>query len=565
MVSPLERILIIQNVLTPQELEKLKSDAQSSGVSLFEELKKKLPPESLADYTAQAYNCPSIKTINEDMTDPALLGKIPFRFLKDNCIIPIQYDSQLTLVTTNPGLYQPIDELNLLLKQHAVVAVATEKIILDALNRFYPLEGTKQMLEELGAERELGDETLEFGEIDERDILGMANEAPIIKLVNGILFQAVKRGASDIHIEPYEKEIAVRFRIDGVMQVAYNPPKRIQGALISRIKIMANMNIAEKRKPQGGRIQIKVGDKAIDIRVSALPVSFGEKIVMRLLDKSKSFNKLEDLGLSKRDAHEIIKNIEAPNGIILLTGPTGSGKTSTLYAILSRLNRPEVSIVTVEDPVEYQMSGISQVQVNDKVGLSFAAALREILRQDPDIIMIGETRDTETAQIAIQASLTGHLVLSTLHTNSAPASITRLIDMGIEPFLIASSITCVVAQRLVRKLCPFCKKAYKPETTILKSIGLTEEQAAKIIFYKPVGCSECTGGYRGRLPIFEVMSMTPNIAQLTMERADASIIKNAAVKDGMTLLVQDGVDKITQGLTTIDEVLSVANATQDFE
>jgi general secretion pathway protein E len=565
MVSPLERILIIQNVLTPQELETLKSDAQSAGTNLFEEIKKKVPAESLADYIAQAYNCPSIKSISEDMTDPVLLGKIPFRFLKDNCIILIQYEGQLTLITTNPGLFQPIDELNLLLKQQTTTGVATEKTILDALNRFYPLEGTKQMLEELGAERELGDETLEFGEIDERDILGMANEAPIIKLVNGILFQAVKRGASDIHIEPYEKEIAVRFRIDGVMQVAYNPPKRIQGALISRIKIMANMNIAEKRKPQGGRIQIKVGDKAIDIRVSALPVSFGEKIVMRLLDKSKSFNKLEDLGLSKRDAHEIIKNIEAPNGIILLTGPTGSGKTSTLYAILSRLNRPEVSIVTVEDPVEYQMSGISQVQVNDKVGLSFAAALREILRQDPDIIMIGETRDTETAQIAIQASLTGHLVLSTLHTNSAPASITRLIDMGIEPFLIASSITCIVAQRLVRKLCPLCKKPYKPDAAILKSIGLTEQEAAKITFFKPVGCNECTGGYRGRLPIFEVMSMTPNIAQLTMERADASIIKNAAVKDGMTLLVQDGVDKIIQGLTTIDEVLSVANATQDFE
>lgn len=555
--------IIAQLKLSPHELNEAKDKAAQEGIPLLDYLRRTVNPDLLAQVYHDALGIELFKVITEEMTDPQLLGRIPFKFLKDHAVIPATKQGVLYLVTASPEKFQPLDELNLLLRQPTQIAVATERVILDALNRFYPLEGTKQMLEELGTEKELGEEPLEFGEIDERDILGMANEAPIIKLVNGILFQAVKRGASDIHIEPYEKEIAVRFRIDGVMQPAYSPPKRIQGALVSRIKIMADMNIAEKRKPQDGRIQIKVGDKAIDIRVSVLPVTFGEKIVMRLLDKSRTFGKLEDLGFSDHDREAVVRSIEAPNGIILLTGPTGSGKTSTLYSILSRLNKPDVSIVTVEDPVEYQMTGISQVQVNEKIGLTFAIALRSILRQDPDIIMIGETRDHETAQIAIQASLTGHLVLSTLHTNSAPASITRLIDMGIEPFLIASSVTCIVAQRLVRKLCPQCKRPYKPDAAVLKTIGIAQAEAAQITFFEPVGCPDCSGGYRGRLAIFEVMTMTPAIAKLTIERADSSLIRTAAIKDGMTLLVQDGIRKIAQGLTTIDEVLSVANSTED--
>lgn len=565
MISKFKNLLVTQGILSNSALSEAEDAARLQGVSLFDYLRPTLAPEQLLELYSKTFNLPIIRTITEDSTDPQLLAKIPFRFLKDNLVIPLLYEGQLILVCAAPEKFQALDELNLLLKQPTQTAVATERTILDALNRFYPLEGTKQMLEELGSEKELGEESVEFGEIDERDILGMANEAPIIKLVNGILFQAVKRGASDIHIEPYEKDIAIRFRIDGVMQPAYNPPKRIQGALVSRIKIMANLNIAEKRKPQDGRIQIKVGDKPIDIRVSVLPVAFGEKIVMRLLDKSRTFGRLEDLGMSERDLHEVARSIESPNGIILLTGPTGSGKTSTLYSILSRLNKPDVSIVTVEDPVEYQMNGVSQVQVNEKAGLTFASALRAILRQDPDIIMIGETRDHETAQIAIQSSLTGHLVLSTLHTNSAPAAVTRLIDMGIEPFLIASSVTCVVAQRLVRRLCELCKKAYKPDASVLKSAGISPERAARITFYQPVGCNECSSGYKGRIAIFEVMSMTPGIARLTMERSDTSLLRNAALKDGMTLLVQDGVRKVEQGLTTLDEVLAVANSAEDFE
>jgi general secretion pathway protein E len=327
---------------------------------------------------------------------------------------------------------------------------------------------------------------------------------------------------------------------------------------------MANLNIAEKRIPQDGRIEIKVADKAIDIRVSVLPVTFGERIVLRLLDKSRTFSRLKDLGFSARDYSVIEKSIHRPNGIIYVSGPTGSGKTSTLYSVLNELNSPEVNIVTVEDPVEYQMSGIGQVQVKDKIGLTFAAALRSILRQDPDIMMIGETRDQETAQIAIQSALTGHLVLSTIHTNNAPATITRLIDMGIEPFLIASSIVSVIAQRLVRKLCPVCKQKYSPSAEELESIGLIPAQASSISFYKAVGCEDCSmTGYKGRMAIFEIMEMTSDIANLTVERADTSLLRKQAVKDGMTQLIQDGLRKIVDGTTTIAEVVRVAAAEEE--
>ncbi|HLF67268.1 MAG TPA: ATPase, T2SS/T4P/T4SS family, partial [Gammaproteobacteria bacterium] len=416
------------------------------------------------------------------------------------------------------------------------------------------LEGGKQMMEELEEEdKDLEQVALEG--IEEKDIMTMASEAPVIKLVNQILFQAVKRGASDIHIEPFEKELRIRFRIDGVMQTVMTVPKRIQGALISRIKIMANLDIAEKRIPQDGRINIKLADKAIDIRVSILPVAYGERVVMRILDKSRSFKPLNEMGLSELDYKWVSEAIEEPNGIIFVTGPTGSGKTTTLYSVLAALNQPGVNIITVEDPVEYQLAGIGQVQVKEKVGLTFAAALRSILRQDPDVVMIGEIRDQETAQIAIQAALTGHLVLSTLHTNDAPASVTRLIDMGIEPFLIASSVILIIAQRLVRKLCEKCRKQYSPPAELLSRLGIAPEQASGITFYEPGTCSECgESGYKGRIPIFEVMRMDEAVSKLIMVRADTAQIKKQAVADGMTTLVQDGIEKIKAGLTTIEEV-----------
>lgn len=556
MAKSIADILVERGVLSQEQLAQCTEQiAQKGGTIQACVLEHKfISADVLARELAAYASLQYIETITEAMANVDLLAKVPLQFLKDNAVIPLMIEDKIVIATSDPMNFQPLDELNALLNGDAQYAVAPEQAILDAINRYYPIEGSKEAIEELGKEQEL--EEVDFRQIEEKDIASMAGEAPIIKLVNNIFFQAVKREASDIHIEPFEKEIRVRFRIDGELYDVMNPPKRIQGALVSRIKIMAHLNIAEKRIPQDGRIDIKVSGKAIDIRVSVLPVVFGERVVMRLLDKTRGVAQLEQLGFSERDFKLIITSIVRPNGIIYVTGPTGSGKTTTLYSILARLNKPEVNIITVEDPVEYQVAGIGQVQVREKVGLTFAAALRSILRQDPDVVMIGETRDAETAQIAIQAALTGHLVLSTLHTNSAPATITRLLDMGIEPFLIASSIVLALAQRLVRKLCPKCKQQTEAPTDILKSLGLTE---LKGTFYKAVGCPECLQtGYQGRLPIFELMEMTADIARLIMARADTGSLRKQAVADGMTLLVQDGITKAAAGLTSVDEVLSVA-------
>lgn len=553
-------ILIDLGKITKEQLVQAETESVSQNVELKDYLVSKalITDVDLARAYATKFEVPFIDKITEKMADPDLLSRVSLKFLRENTIIPILIDDQITLVTSNPFDFQPIDNLNLMLG-FTNLAIATRATIIDAINRYYPLEGTKEAIQELAEEKM--EEGIDLTSIKEEDILGMETEAPIIKLVNYILFQAVKRGASDIHIEPYEKEVHVRYRIDGILYLVMTPPKRAQSALTSRLKIMANLNIAEKRVPQDGRINIKVADKAIDIRVSVLPVTWGERIVMRLLDKTKTFGKLKDLGFSDRDYKIVEQAIAAPNGILLVTGPTGSGKTSTLYSILTALNTPDVNIITVEDPVEYQVMGIAQVQVKEQIGLTFAASLRSILRQDPDIVMIGETRDAETAQIAIQAALTGHLVLSTLHTNSAAATVTRLIDMGVEPFLIASSLIAVIAQRLVRKLCPDCKQPYKPTKEVLHRLGLSEQEAAKITFYKAVGCENCLNtGYRGRLAVFEVMVMTNDIAKLTVERADTNVIQAQAIKDGMTLLIQDGVRKIAEGLTTVEEVLTVATS-----
>jgi len=560
-------ILVDAGVITQEQLAVCQQGVVDTGQTIQQCLieKKAVSAEVIAQTLAKHSGLAYVPSFEEHMIDVALLGKVSLRFLRENTVMPIMMNGKIVILTASPFHFQPIDELSILLGESLGSAVATEKLIMDGINRYYPLGGTKQMIAELEEETAF-EEGAAFDQIDEKDILAMAAEAPIIKLVNHILFQAAKRGASDIHIEPFEKEITVRYRIDGVMYNIMSPPKRVQGALASRVKIMAGLNIAEKRIPQDGRIEIKVADKAIDIRVSILPVAFGERIVMRLLDKTRTFATLEDLGLSERNLRVLIKSIAQPSGIIFITGPTGSGKTTTLYSILGRLSTPEVNIVTVEDPIEYQMQGIGQVQVKAKIGLTFAAALRSILRQDPDIIMIGETRDQETAQIAIQSALTGHLVLSTLHTNSAPATITRLLDMGVEPYLIASSIVSACAQRLIRRLCDDCKAAYKPSQELLTSVGLSQSEATGITFYQSKGCHKCINtGFKGRLAIFEIMEMTNDIARLTIERADTSRLKQQAQKDGMTLLLQDGVRKITQGVTTIEEVLSVAARGQEVE
>ena len=435
--------------------------------------------------------------------------------------------------------------------------LSTKNSITSAINAAYDLgrdsaEQLVQNMEDNGG--------LVIGELESTaDLLDDTSDAPIIKLVNHIISQSIKARASDIHIEPYQDSFKVRYRVDGILYDLLSPPKGIQASLTSRVKVMAKMNIAEKRLPQDGRIDVKVGDQEIDIRVSTIPTTFGERVVLRLLNKSGSLLKLPELGLSSGRLEMFERLVESPNGIILVTGPTGSGKTTTLYAILSTLNKPDINIITIEDPIEYQIKGISQIQVNPKINLTFANGLRSIVRQDPDIILVGEIREKETAEIAVQSALTGHLVFSTLHTNDSASAITRLVDIGVEPFLIASSVLGVVAQRLVRVLCNSCKEPYEPDDFSLESLGIKAEQVRDTVFCRAKGCQNCFGtGYKGRIGIFEIMEMESNLKSLILKTYDSNQIKREALKQNMVTLRNDGIAKVLQGITTIEEVIRVA-------
>lgn len=551
-------ILVDLKAVTPEQVRVLVENEKVAPDRVGDVLvaRKVLDFRVLSKALALQQDVPFIEAITEQMADTTLLSKVPLKFLRKHRVIPLLYEGERCVATYDPREIQPLDDLALLLPGITHYAVAPEEVIFEAINRYYPLETSQEMMDELKDENQ---SDINLGEIEEKDIMEMANDAPIVKLVNHLLYQAVKEGASDIHIEAFEKELRVRYRIDGEMVVKISPPKRYLAAIVSRIKIMSNLNIAEKRIPQDGRIQIKVANKAVDVRVSILPCNFGERVVMRLLDKSKGAVSLEKLNLSDHNFDIVRKVIERPNGIILVSGPTGSGKTSTLYAILNHLNKPEVNIITVENPVEYTISGINQVQVNEQVGLTFASALRSILRQDPDIVLIGEIRDTETARIATEAALTGHLVLSTIHTNSAPATVTRLIDMGVEPFLVSSALNCVISQRLVRRLNEKTKKKMTPSAELVSRLGITQEQASGMTFYEAAP-SEATGesGYQGRLAIHEVMSVGEDMARLIIQGADANAIKDLAIKEGMVPLALDGVRCIALGITSPEEVLSVS-------
>jgi general secretion pathway protein E len=437
------------------------------------------------------------------------------------------------------------------------LVLSTKGEIISAINLSYDLgqNSAEQLVQDM--EETSGTEIISELE-DTADLLDDTSDAPIIKLVNHIISQSTKARASDIHIEPYQNSFKVRYRVDGILYDLISPPKWIQPALTSRIKVMAKLNIAEKRLPQDGRFEVRIGNQAIDVRVSTLPTSYGERVVMRLLIKSEKILKLPDLGLSQDRLVQLQDLVRRPNGIILVTGPTGSGKTTSLYATLASINSPDINIITVEDPVEYRLAGISQIQVNSKIGLTFARGLRSIVRQDPDVILIGEIRDQETAEIAVQSALTGHLVFSTLHTNDSPSAITRLVDIGIEPFLISSSLLAVIAQRLVRVLCPECKEPYVPDSTTL-NIGLSDEDIKNHTIYRAKGCESCfQTGYRGRIGIFEIMLITDKMQNLILKSFDAFQIKQLAKKESMVTLRQDGIDKVLQGVTTIEEVLRVA-------
>lgn len=497
-----------------------------------------------------------LKEIKDEHIDASILERVSLSFVKKNLIMPLmKKDGHLVVAIAGHNSIFALNELEKIIGLPIRPVFADERQILNAINRFFDrLSGSsKEVIEELN-EESLDSITTAWDE--PKDLLDISDEAPIIKLLNSLLFEAVKDRASDIHIEPYEKEVEVRFRIDGVLYPVLSPPKMLQDALASRVKIMAGLDIAEKRLPQDGKIRLLVAGKDIYVRVSIIPTSYGERIVMRLLDRKGEVIGLDRLGLNAEQIQSMETLLAKSSGIILVTGPTGSGKTTTLYSAINSINSTKRNIITVEDPVEYQLKGIGQVHVNHKIGLTFAAGLRSILRQDPDVIMIGEIRDRETAEIAIQASLTGHLVLSTLHTNDTASAVTRLVDMGIEPFLVASSLSGVLAQRLVRILCPACKIEYVPSPEELKIFSAPPET-----LWTAEGCDKCFNtGYVGRLGIFEFLMPGHDMRPLILKSQDSDTIKRFAVSKGMRTMMEDGVGKAASGITSLEEVLRV---TQD--
>lgn len=534
-------------MITEQQLEttlRRKSPEEKLGDALLQE--GHITEQQLAETLERQLGIPRINLYQYPM-DPEVIQLIPRDLAKRHQVMPIRKENhKLFVAMADPMDYFAIEELRMATGYQIIPALATKEELQRTISKHYDLQ-------------ESLDEALSGYTVEETlDETGITDEdSPVVRLVNQIINHAVTQRASDIHFDPMETELKVRYRIDGILRTERSLPKHMQNVIIARIKIMGNLNITESRVPQDGRIKMNVNFKPVDIRLSTLPSVYGEKIVMRILDLSNALGDLENLGFAEDNLHKFIDMIEKPNGIVLITGPTGSGKSSTLYAALNRLNSEEVNIITIEDPVEYQLDGVNQVQVNEDIGMTFASGLRSILRQDPDIIMIGEIRDLETAQISIRSSLTGHLVLSTLHTNSAVAALTRLIDMGIEPFLISSSLTGVVAQRLVRRVCRDCSEVLPPterEKEIFQANGLEINY-----IHKGRGCPSCTmTGYRGRIAIHEVLTLDNHIRELIMNAESSFKIRQYVQESGMKFLLADGLLKVAEGLTTTEEVLRVA-------
>ncbi|MCF8143107.1 MAG: type II secretion system ATPase GspE [Deltaproteobacteria bacterium] len=499
-----------------------------------------------------------LPTLMSPDLDTSFTQDIPIQFLRKHKMTPVITPRAAVIAICDPLLFQPLDDLRRLpaLKE-AEVVLSPYGNILSVINYAYDMsrDSAEQVIEDMHGE----DTSQILSEIQETgDLLEDTSDAPVVKLVNLMLSQAVKARASDIHIEHSQHALKIRYRVDGILYDMLSPPKRIQSALISRIKIMAKMNIAEKRLPQDGRIEIRIADKSIDIRVSTIPVAFGERVVLRLLDKTSILLNVSDLGMPADRLDQFNRLIRSPHGILLVTGPTGSGKTTTLYAALSTINTTDINIITIEDPIEYQLDGIGQIQVNPKIDLTFAKGLRSIVRQDPDVILVGEIRDLETAEIATQSALTGHLVFSTLHTNDSASATTRLVDMGIEPFLVTSSVTAILAQRLVRVICKDCKEAYTPDQESLQSIGIPPEMAQGREICRGRGCPSCLDtGFKGRTGIFELMILDEPVRNLILKTSDSNAIKQKAVEQGMLTLRQDGAQKVLNGITTIEEVFRV--------
>jgi len=553
-------ILLSQTQLTEEQLETARKEVEEKGGTPVDHLLASghVSADEVLAAQSEQLGLPIRPQISAQDVDEELIEQIPIAFAKNHGIVPLfrGEDGAVHVATSNPLETDPLDDLSLLFDGAEIqLELANQRTILGAINEVYDRgPGATDALAEDAAE-DLDFLASEIGQEPE-DLLDASDDAPIIKLVNSLLQHAVKERASDIHLEPSEQEVRVRFRIDDVLYEPIKPlPRGLHATLVSRIKIMGGLNIAEKRLPQDGRIRLKIAGKDYDVRLSTLPIAHGERVVMRLLPRTQEMLDLERIGFGKEQLRVMNRLITRPNGIILVTGPTGSGKTTTLYGALSRINATDKNIITIEDPVEIQLKGVGQIEVNTKVGLTFASGLRSILRQDPNVVLVGEIRDVETAEIAIQASLTGHLVFSTLHTNAAPSAITRLVDMGVEPFLVGSSLVAVLAQRLVRVLCRECREGYEAAPEEFREIGL-DPPPEPVTLYRATGCGSCNHtGYHGRLGIFELMIIDDDIRALVSQNVDSKTIKHKATSKGMRTLRADGARKVLQGVTSVAEVL----------
>ncbi|CAA9370057.1 MAG: Type IV fimbrial assembly, ATPase PilB [uncultured Gemmatimonadetes bacterium] len=551
--------LVRENLINQEQLTRALDDARSNGTRVGFSLVKLgfLAEQDLVRALARQHRVPAVD-LERVKLDPRILKLIPTEIATKHQVLPLRRVGRtLTVAMSNPTDLGVIDDLKFITRLDIEPVIAGDFTLKKTIDREY--EQSDERITDLLKQIEMDDiEVMEDRE-EEMSAVALAaavDEAPVVKLINGILTDAVQKGASDIHFECYEKDIRVRYRIDGVLQEIMRPPTKMKAALISRFKILSDLNIAERRVPQDGRLKLRLGKRVIDFRVSTLPTLFGEKIVLRILDKGNLTLDLEKFGMEPKAEQDFMAAIMNPYGMVLVTGPTGSGKTTTLYSALSKINTHEVNIMTAEDPVEYNLHGINQVQVRTDIGMTFAAALKAFLRQDPNIIMVGEIRDLETGSIGIKAALTGHLVLSTLHTNDAPSTITRMVDMGIEPFNVASAVNLITAQRLVRRICGNCKEPVVYPEVYLRAAGISPEQAASTTFYRGKGCDSCNGsGYKGRQGLYEVMAMSPALRRMILQEASTADLQAQAISEGMLTLRMDGMQKVARGITTMEEVL----------
>ena len=567
MPDPFSNILISEGIVSAEQLAEALQLARSSGKKLHDEVVRLgyAPGDKVMKALAKAFRIKLVDLSTLEV-DPSIVGLLPESVARENTIFPLAEEgSSLRVATCDPSDIDTQEKLRFILNREVELALAPREQIVEAINRYYGTsdgESADSMLQEFT------DTAIDFTETAVEQAANQAQEetsdAPVVKLVNLIITEAVALRASDIHIEPFEDRVRIRYRIDGRLVERDNPPRRLLGAILSRIKILSKLDIAERRRPQDGRIKLTADGKDYDLRVSVMPTNHGQTVVMRILDKDNIRVGIRQLGLSEGDFRQFKNLIRRPNGIILVTGPTGSGKTTTLYASLNELNRPDTKIITAEDPVEYYLAGINQVEVKHQIGLDFARVIRSMLRQAPNVILVGEMRDTETAQMGIQASLTGHLVFSTLHTNDAPGAITRMIDMGVPAYLVASSVIAVMAQRLVRVNCTKCKQPFQPLDTQIEAAGVTPEMLKGATFMKGRGCAHCQkSGYKGRLGIFELMVMNSKIRELAFQGAPTNEIRRAAVGSGMNVMFNDGVQKVLRGITSFDEVFRVSKRMEE--